>query len=114
MTKNNDLPKQNEGMNRSTHSMVSAMFVKRSSWKIRKMNTASGPAKPIKKLKQITKKLHVLGLLKANVIRYVNPAAAGPKRTSDTSVPENTPRSVVVNTSTPVTNMRTITVHNGN
>ena len=61
-----------------------------------KIYTVIGPARPIRKLKQMTTKLHLLGESKRKVMQYVNAADAGPNSMRVISVPLATPLSGVI------------------
>ena len=105
-------------MNRRHHSIVLAIpskFVLSSSGipKILNISVTKGPARPMKKLKTMTKRLHALGDLNKNVMQYVNPAAAGPKKMRVAIVPPLMPLSEVVNPFMPRIYIRAVIVHIG-
>lgn len=65
-----------------------------------RMKQTNGPAIPMIKLNTITKRLAIDGDLKQKLRMYVNPAAAGPNRTSRAIVLSAALYSLVINDST--------------
>ena len=116
---NNPLPRLKAGIKRRIHSITrdavtGDWFGLLESLPISsRINATKGPAKPIKKLKIMTNKLHIDGEENPNDTQYVNPADAGPKSTSVKMTPPTTPRVVVVNVLTPNANMRITVDHIG-
>ena len=80
----NPFPRQNDGMNRRTHSKATAAVFRlgfglaTSAASIRRMREIKGPAIPMKKLNTMTNRLARDGDLKKKHTIYVKPAAAGP------------------------------------
>jgi hypothetical protein len=116
MAANKPLPKQKEGKTRRTHSNTIETVIRvslrlpGSSPIKRSINVTSGPAIPMRKLKTMTNKLHMLGDLKRKETQYVNPAVAGPKRSNKTMTPPTTSLSVVVNVSIPKASIKMMVI----
>lgn len=97
--------RQKDGISLRSHSRAIAAFFKlgfglvRSAAITLRMKTNKGPAIPMKKLKTMTNRLAIDGDLKKKQTMYVNPAAAGPKRTSKEMVALAAWRSLVINDS---------------
>ena len=115
----NPLPRQNDGMNLSTHSntiaAVSRLGLGLPGSAARSRNTRQivGPAMPIKKLNTIINKFAMLGDLNLNERMYVNPAEAGPKSINKAKVVDEAPLSVVMNDSTSKAYIKATTTHRG-
>jgi hypothetical protein len=67
----------------------------------------------MRKLKMITKRLHIEADVNAKVRQYVNPADAGPNKIKDTIDPPRAPRSLVVKAVAPNATIKMTVIHNG-